>query len=174
MLVHLLTGEAKAYHTELSDHLASRFHVRKVSDDIDPHFTLKAPFETEQVEEIQDIVSSFVQKEAPEAFTLGGINNFGGKVIYMDAKAPKQTHMLIQRLQDQLKAVSWLHFYPTEFPVTLHATLCYGNNKQHGAEILAYLKKLKIPEFECTLDHVALMERHDRWEVVERYNMKNE
>lgn len=169
MLAYMLEGDAKAHHLELSDRLAERFRLRPVSRKNDPHITLKAPFDTEDIHEIDNVVTAFTQKESPEELAIGGFDLFPKRVVYMNVRAPKQTHMLVRRLQDQLRNVAWLPFGPKEFPLQLHATLCYAKKPEQTKEILSYLKKEKPREFHCQLDAISLLEKHERWEVAETY-----
>lgn len=171
MLAYMLSREAKEYHLELSDRLAKRFRLTPVSSRIDPHLTLKAPFGADDISDVRKVLKRFVQKEVSEPLTLTGINYFPKRVVYMDVQAPKQTYMFLRRLQDQLRNVSWLSFSSYEFPLTLHATLCYTKNPQQVKEILSYLGKEKISEFELELDNVTLLEKGVRWEAVETYSI---
>jgi len=174
LIAHMLEGEAREYHTDLSDRLAERFGLDRVSSRINPHLTLKAPFEAESAEEIERILVSFAEKERAKPMTLGGFRDFDGKVIYLDVSAPKETHMQIRRLQDKLRAVPWLTFNAYEFPVTLHATLCYPKSPEHGKEILSYLerseKKRMFPDL--SLDNITLLLLRDRWEVVKEVRLR--
>ena len=130
LLAHMLEGEVKDYHVELSDRLAEQFALVPVSSRIDPHLTLKAPFETEDPSAIEAIVEAFAKKEKSEPFMLSSFHDFNKKVIYMAVDVPKQTYMLIQRLQDRLRSIPWLRFSHHEFPIKLHVTFCYPKNPQ--------------------------------------------
>lgn len=173
LLAYMIEGEARDHHLELSDRLAEQFKLAPVSSRIGPHLTLKEPFETDDPADVIETVRAFARKEAEEPLLLGGFNDFDERVIYMDVDAPKQTHMLVRRLQDQLRRVPWLPFSRKEFPIVLHATLCYPKNLQHAKEILSYLSDEKPKVFDLSLDHIALMVRgEERWETVERFRLK--
>lgn len=173
MLAYMLEGDAKQYHEELSRELSERFKLSWVGTRSDPHLTVKAPFEMDEKKQLTEVISlldTFTQKESPEPLMLRGFGDFRGKILYMDVSAPKQTHMLLRRLQDQLRNVSWLTFEKSEFPLTLHATLCRTRHPQQVKEMYAYLRKQKQQEFESSLDHIALLERGpERWQLRERF-----
>lgn len=172
LLAYLIEGEAKKYHLNLSNMLARKYRLDPVSSRIDPHLTLKAPFETDNSEEMAAIVRQFVKKERVEPLTLGGFGHFDGKVVYMDVHAPKQTYMQIRRLQDQLQKISWLQFDRYEIPITLHATLCYPKTKEQCGEIISSLTSEK-EEFELVLDNISfLKKRGDKWQLVQRFTIE--
>lgn len=172
-LAYLLPEPARSYHQSLSSELASAFRRPLVSARIQPHLTLKAPFETEdeaQVEEIVSIVRAFAQKETPEPAILRDVGHFNYRSLFYAVSAPKQTHMLVRRLQDRLRNVAWLPFFANEFPITLHATLVYTKHPQQGKAMLSYLAKKQLPEFPLALDHIALLRKSDdSWHEQERW-----
>lgn len=168
LIAHLIKGEAGAYHIALSDDIARRHRLAPTSVRIPPHFTLKAPFEMSDMAPIEEILAAFAADEHPEPYLLGGFGEFDGRVIYLAASAPKQTHMLLRRLQDRLRAVPWMTFKRTEFPLTLHATLVYAKSKEQTVEILSGLREHRT--FESSLDAVALLRNDsDRWQVLREY-----
>lgn len=175
LLAHLLPPEIATFHRQLSDELASQFRLSPVNDHIDPHLTLKAPFVTENTAHLAaltELLTTFTAKETPQSYTLSGMNHFRSKVIYYDVYAPKQTHMLIRRLQDQLRQLPWLTFQKNEFPLTLHATLCRPKHPQQGVQILKYLEKRDLPEYTSYLDSITLLERQsERWEPIQTFSI---
>ena len=172
LIAHMLSGEAANYHGELSDRVARERKLTPVRTRIEPHLTLKAPFDAEDVSRIENILEEFSHKELPQPYTLVGFESFDGKVLYMHVDAPKQTHMLVRRLQDQLRNVPWLTFKKTEFPVTLHATVVYPKSREQCKEILKDLQKEKF-RFDCQLYSIALLQKSiDKWELIKEYQLQ--
>lgn len=169
----MIEGEAKAYHIRLSNQLAEQFNLEPVLSRINPHFTLKTPFETENIDEVETIVETFVKREKCEPITLTGFSDFFKRnVIYMSAEAPKQTYMLIRRLQDQLRSISWLKFQSNEFPIILHATLCYTKNVQQSKRIISLLLREKPFQFNLLLDSITLLQKDEgKWNLVRTFRI---
>jgi 2'-5' RNA ligase len=170
LIAHLLSGDAADYLRALSDAIAEKRKLISPTERIDPHLTLKAPWNAEDTSAIEPILEAFAAKEKPQPFTLGGFDQFRGKVIYMKASAPKQTYMMIRRLQDQLRAVPYLTFKKTEFPITLHATICYPKTPESAQEILHELRKQETT-FDCSLDTITLLQKQTRWEPLREYEL---
>ena len=172
MLACMIEGKAKVYHIGLSKRLAEQFNLVPISLSIDPHVTLKAPFETENPDEVEAVVETFVAREKSEPLTLTGFSDFRKKVVYMSVEAPKQTHMLVRRLQDQLRGIPWLKFISNEFPLTLHATLCYTKNARQSKRIISLLLREKPFQFNLLLDNVALLRKQrGKWNVVRTFRV---
>ena len=181
LIAYPIRGEAGTYHAVLSNALAERFKLEPITSRIDPHLTLKAPFdapplysnsrelENSHIRDIENLLEVFTKKEKPLPLRLEGFNYFDGNVLFMDAHAPKQTHMLTRRLQDQLRHIPSLTFKRTEFPLTLHATLCYPKNPQQTKEILHYLQHERAG-FDLVLDTIAILEKSGpRWHIVREF-----
>lgn len=143
---------------KLSDCLAAAYHLTLVRARIDPHLTLKAFFEAKNIGEIERILEAFTKKERPEPLTLSGFDHFNGRVIFMNVATPKQMHMLVRRLQDQLRKIPWLTFRRTEFPLTLHATLCYPKSPEQAREVLSSFRREKT-SCELMLDRITILSK---------------
>ena len=178
MIAHLLEGEAKEFHRELSQRLSERFRLEWVGNRIDPHLTLKAPFTIPPegtLADIEAILAGLANKETPQPFTVDGVDDFNGRSIHLSVQAPKQTHMLVRRLQDKLRQIPWLTFFRSEFPITLHATLCRPRQPQHAREIMAYLRKVRFSAFHESLDAFSLLALDEgRWSVRQRYLLRGD
>jgi 2'-5' RNA ligase len=171
-IAHVLKGEAAAYHRELSNTIAKQRKLAPLCTRVPPHLTVKAPFAAQDISKLRDTIISFAQKEPAQPFTLSGFDHFGGKALYMRVEAPKQTHMLIRRLQDRLRAIPWLTFSQKEFPVILHATIVYPRTLEQCKEILHDLRKQE-PVFECTLNSIAILRKPDKvWNIDVEYQLE--
>ena len=170
----MLSGEARAYHENLSRALASAYRLRPVTANIDPHLTIKAPFDALSTDmfDVETTVERFVRTQSPLTYTLKHFSNFDDRVVYMDVEAPDETSSFIQELKDELKQILWLEFKPHESDTKLHATLCYPKYGPKAEEIVNYLNERGGKEFTCTLDTIALLKKDDkRWEVFKEYKL---
>lgn len=166
----MLEGEAKAFHEAKGNELAERFRLIPTSLRNAPHLTLKAPFETDDVTPVDDLLDAFSMREHPQPFTLSGVGAFDLRVIYHGATFPDATRELVERFQDSLRTLPWLTFSPTETPITPHVTIAYPKNRIQAKDILARVTEESLPTFEVSLNHVALLHKPgNRWEVLRTY-----
>jgi 2'-5' RNA ligase len=173
VITYAIPGEAADLHVQLTHEMAAQFGIRNVADDIVPHFTLKAPFETDDIGPVDQILRNVASNEFPMPVTLGGIDTFNNRVIFMDAHAPSETHTLIRRLQDELRTLAWLPFYPTEDAIRLHATLGYANDAPHAERMCSWLRAQNIPAFSLSIDALTLLVRGEtRWEMHTVYPLR--
>lgn len=196
MIAYMIRGEAGEYLLALGNRLAEEFKLAPISVRIDPHLTLKAPFECPQllsnsprtttpcvvvrgsrepedsrIREIENIVEAFARGETPRPMRLEGFAHLKGKVVHMVVHAGGGTHLMIRRLQDQLRGVSWLDFKRTEFPLTLHASVCYPKSPEHAKEILHALRR-EHTAFDFSIDSIAILCRKERWEMWREFPLR--
>lgn len=172
MIAHMIGGEAKEYHKNLSNVLASAYHLRSVTLQIDPHLTFKAPFDalSSDLDEVVRLVQKFVSVQSPFPYTLKGFGSFDDRTVYMDVAAEEELVTVVQDLKEQLKHLPWIEYKPHEEETKLHATLCYPQDATQTQEILKRLNERGGKEFTCTLDTIALLKKDERrWEVIKEF-----
>ena len=173
MIAHMLKGDAKAYHANLSTVLASMYHLRPVTNIIDPHLTIKSAFEATEISEVEQIVSesSLFAEAAP--YMLKGFNAVADRLIFMNVEPSLEMNMVIQKIQNQLQNIPWLEFRSHEIPPKLHATLCFPKSRTQRDDMLERLRKVEhAPSFECMFDNIAILKRGERrWEILKEYSI---
>lgn len=172
MIAHMIEGEAKEYHENLSRALASVYKLRPVTANIDPHITLKAPFDALSTDlfDIERLIDRAVRAKSPLAYTMKGFGNFDGRVTYMSVEAPEETLAFVKSVRDELRDIPWLEFKPHEENSRLHATLAYPKDMAQAEEMITKLTERGGKEFVCTMRGIALLRRGERrWEVFKEY-----
>ena len=177
MIVHLVKDEAKEYLWNLSRVLSSFYRLRPPVANIDPHLTLKSPFDALSTDlfDIERILDRYARSNNPSSYTLNGFGAFDNRVIYMNVEAPDETKKLFQGLKDELKEIPWLDFKPHEDTTTLHSTICYPRIAEQSTILLEKLTKRGGKTFDCTVDSIALMKKGERrWELYKEYKLGND
>ena len=146
--------------------------MRPVTERIDAHLTLKAPFETDSIFEVEEIIESFAERSTPQPMTMNGFGRFENRVLYMDVQAPEDTLTSISTFQDMLLRIPWISFRDYETPPKLHATLCYPRSKTQADEIYAKLTDKDSRSFEIMFDNIAILKRGPRrWETFNEFKI---
>lgn len=174
MIAHMIPGEARDYHVNLSRALASAYRLRPVTAHIDPHLTIKAPFDalSTDLNDAVHVVQRFIASRTPFPYTLKNFGSFDDRVVYMNVEAGNELITLIEALKEELKQIPWLEFKPHEEETKPHATLCYPKDAAQAQEIVSRLSGRTGREFTCTFDTVALLKKGERrWEVVKEFHL---
>lgn len=174
MITHMISGDAKKYHENLSRAVAQAYHLRPVTANIDPHLTVKAPFDalSSDLFEVERLIGRFVDAHSPVSYTLSGFGNFGDRVVYMDVTAPAEIVTAVEDFKSKLKKLPWLEFKPHEEDTKFHATLAYPKDEAQTKEMVERLNGGNAPLFTSTFDTIALLKKGERrWEVVREYHL---
>jgi len=173
MIAHMIGGEAKEYHENLSRALASAYRLRPVTANIDPHITIKAPFDALSTDlyDIERSMDRFVRTRSPLGYTLKNFGNFDDRVVFMDVDAPAPTLDFVRELKEELRQTPWLEFKPHEESTKLHSTLCFPKDAVQTEEIVRTLTLRGGRAFACTMSSIALLKRGERrWEMYKEFH----
>lgn len=174
MIAHMLSGDAKKYHENLSNILAQAYRLRPVTANIDSHLTFKAPFDalSSDLPHIEKIIQECTQHISTSSYIMHGFGSFDDRVLYMDVHASEEMNNAIQYVKERLAEVPWLEFKPHEKDTKTHATLCYPKNAEQTGIILSRLLERNAPTFTCTFDTLALLKKGERrFEIMREFSI---
>lgn len=173
VIVCLIYGEALEYHEKLVSNICSSFNVKRQR--LPAHFTIKAPFETDKIEELEAFTADFCNKNNSTPITIKDFAHFRDNVIYMDILPSADAISVHNTYIDMLKEVHWLEWKKNEgkskvFHCTLVSKLPSGAFK----EIWNYISELKC-FFKLYFDNISLLRwEKDKWVLYKQYKFKNE
>ena len=177
MIAHMILGDAKDYHVNLSRALASAYRLRPVTANIDPHITVKAPFDALSTDlyDVERLIDRYVRTKSPLSYSMKGFGNFDGRVVYMNVDAGDEVLEFIKGLKDELHDIPWLEFKPHEEDSKLHVTLAYPKDAPQADEIVAKLTERGGKEFTGTINSIVILRKGERrWEMFKEYKFGGE
>ena len=162
---HIIRGRAGAYHDALRKEISETFHTYPLHEKIPPHITLKAPFKTKSIGEVEKLLELFAPKQTPSTITLSGFGHFSNRVIYIDVNASTKSMRTIKDLKYKLMQLKWLHFEQYEISKKLHTTVAMRDIQTKFNHIWNFIKDDE-PYFEISFDSIAFL-KHDgkRWNI---------
>ena len=174
-IAYLLKGKAEKYHRDLAKKISEKFKLKLLSERIPAHFTLKAPFETEKIGEIEKVIERVSVRHKAAKLRMGGFSQFHKRVVFLDAKAiMKATIVEIHKdLIRELKKIKWLKWRGRyDGKLSLHATLAY-TTKRNFDDIWAFLSEQEKKQFDAMFDNIAIMKKVDgKWRVYKEYSLR--
>ncbi|MCX6713355.1 MAG: 2'-5' RNA ligase family protein [Candidatus Vogelbacteria bacterium] len=170
LIAYMLSGVAKLNHQKLSDEIAQAFRLTPVRRLIEPHLTLKVPFETDRdLADLRQTLADFVCGRSASSLILGGYGTFGGRVVYQDVQPSVGAGQLVMEFLADLGQLPWLKFEPFDLEdKKLHATLAYPTDRAQARKIIGTLPAGVV--YPIRLDNLTLLVRGpEKWEVLEEY-----
>lgn len=171
VIVCLLNDEVKQFHASLVEDVCGKFNV--MPQKLSAHFTIKAPFESEDISDIIKITSNFYEKHNSEEVELEGFGHFRNDVIFMDvipsANAIRTNELFINDLK-KCKNLTWKR---NEFKEKkYHCTIVSRRISSQFYEIWEYVNKRKY-YYKTSFNNITIMIWKDNtWKVYKQFYLK--
>lgn len=165
VIVYLIKGEAKKYQKNLINELSRKFKIKNLNNHIPPHITFKEPFTTNNIKEIEDIITNICKQSKKYPVKIKGFGNFYKKVLFLDVRLSFKARRVYKRLLKELKKVKWMHWGKYDGLGTFHSTIAYTKNKKQFSNIMEYLFGRK-PSYNLEFDNITLLKEVGKnWRV---------
>ncbi len=166
-IAHLVGGRAKTYHEALTRELTKRFHTVPLHERVEPHVTVKIPFETDEagIADVERVLRSFIRNERAVPISFSGFGRFGFRTVYLDIEKNREAVSLVRRAITVLhENIPWMPRINHEGN-KLHASVARFLSRRQFRRIWRELAHLH-PRFESALDNVAILRKEGKTWIV--------
>ncbi len=173
----LLPREVEEYHHRLVSEVAEKFDLEIAKrENLPAHFTLKYSFETDRIQELEQLIKEFVKRKK-QPIRIGGFGGFAHKVVFIDIKPTENARKLFIKLFRQLKTRPWMQWdkFDSE-TLHFHATLAKEVNDKYD-EVIEFLKG-KEKYFDSFFDNISIIEFEKtdgvitEWDIYRRFALE--
>lgn len=170
VLVCIIGGEVLNFHKEITSSVCCKFNKRPQK--LPAHFTIKAPFETNKIDEMIKILDEFSKNEKREHIKIHGFGKFREDVVYMNVKLSDEAKKIHDELIDELSKISWIDFKPNEGKNKIfHCTIVSRRIRDKFKEIWEYVNQYEC-SFESYFDNISLyIWNNNTWELYKKYDL---
>lgn len=173
VLVCNVKGEAAKLNEKLASDIKYKFKAGRSK--LPPHFTIKAPFETEEenVIELKNLLNTFSKKFNAEDMYIRGFSRFRKDVIYMPVELSDEGKIVNDKLIEELSRLKWLKWKPNEGKdKVFHCTIVSKRVKDNFDDIWDYVNKYKC-DFKSSFDNILLyVWENNTWVVDHEYTLE--
>jgi 2'-5' RNA ligase len=173
---YLIEGEAAYYYNYITTELSEKFHIKNLSERIQPHFTIKPPFESDNIEEFKKLLSQITadQKVFPICLKNFGRYSTDSPTFFISGNALKNNLKQIETIVDQLEPYGNNKKSLFKRPITLHCSVARHLLTEQSEEIWNYLQTLPPPQFDLKFDNLAFFRwKNTHWEIDEIFRFKD-
>ncbi len=173
-IFYLIKGEAKKYRDKLVKEVGPKFGERYVLESKLPaHITLKVPFETKRIKEVEKVLKEFIEKNKVSKIKIIGFGHFRKFVAFLNFKFSKTALTTQKKLIRKLGKIKGIEIRESDKKWKPHATIAYGNKKETFNKIWSYLKTLEKPNFDLIFDNITIMKQFGKyWKVHKEFKLK--
>lgn len=171
VIVCLIKDEALEFHEKLVADVCTRFMVKRQR--LPAHFTIKAPFETDKIKEIEKLTEDFCIQHSKSNITLRDYGHFRESVVYMNVQPSKESIKIHDQYIDKLSEIKWLQWKGNEGKGRIfHCTVVSKLFKDKFKEVRDYVNKFPFC-FEQYFDNITILcwER-DRWVTYKEFTFR--
>ncbi|MCY6371352.1 2'-5' RNA ligase family protein [Clostridium ganghwense] len=170
VVVCLLKGETLRFHETLVSDVCTRFKVQRQK--LPAHFTIKAPFEADNIEELEKVTKEFCNINYKTTIKIKGFNSFRNNVVFMDIFPSNEAVEVHDKYIDELQKLDWLSWKEHEGKnKKFHCTIVSRRISSKFNEIWEYVNKFN-PKFDLYFDNIAiLIWKNGRWETYKEYKL---
>jgi len=175
-IVCLLKGKTKEYQENLMSDISDKFGIENLNNKIMPHITLKSPFETEDISELENRLETFARKNRSSEILINGFGSFNDNVLYLDAEFSDKAKKTFRRFNKKIEDLDYIDFHEYDkMEENFHSTLAIIKDRNKFNKIKNYLENNYSPEFNMDFDNVAVIKRPElerEWQIDKIYNLK--
>lgn len=173
-IFYVIKGKAGRFQQKLAKIVGPRFGENYlIENPLPPHVTLKQPFRTTQIKNLEKIIKDFVKTQKPTKVKIRGFGNFDRFVAFMKVEFTKDGCRTQRQLFERLKSIKGFRIRKFDKHFNPHATIAYGNTKKKFNEIWDYLKTLEKPHFDFLFDNITIYKKPGKyWKIHKEFKIK--
>lgn len=172
VIVCLLKGDILKFHEKLVEDVCREFKVERQK--LPAHFTIKAPFESDNIKELEEITSEFCRRNVKTPMKVNGLGHFRDNVVFMDIHPSNKAIEIHDDYIDELKGLHWLEWKNNDGKnKKFHCTIVSKRIKDKFNMIWDYVSDFS-PNFQFNFDNISiLIWENGRWETYKEYMFKD-
>jgi len=173
-IAFIIKGSASKYHQKLVKEVGPKFGERRIVDQKNKsHITLKYSFETDNIEEIENIIKKVVKNHNKQKIVFGGFGNFKRFVAYWNPELSKDATAIQKDLIKELRKLKWLEIEGRDSQWKPHSTISFGFSKKSFVGIWNYLNSLEKKEFIVYLDNITILKKPRKyWKIYKSFKIR--
>lgn len=147
-------GEAGDFNNRLRKEVYEKLGAK--SSSLPAHMTLKAPFDEDDITELEKSLEVFCKREKAQPFKIEGYDHFDDRVIYMKVNMSVEGQAMHDRLIDKMSEVPYICFDKKDGKDKIfHVTV---SSKKIGPiydQLWDYVHQYPC-QFDCLFDNISI------------------
>ena len=170
VIVSVVKGPAGNFNNNLRKEVFEKLGAK--SSKLPAHFTIKAPFEADDISDLDKVLQDFAQNHKAQDYKIKGYNHFDNRVIYMDVHMNKKSKLLHDELIEELEKLPYIHFKNHDYKdKVFHVTISSKKIQKIYDELWEYVNNIPC-DFDCKFDNVSVFKWEDNtWLLYKEYLM---
>lgn len=171
VVVSVVKGPAGEFNNDLRKDVFSKFCAK--SSKLPAHFTIKSPFESDDISQLECILSEFSSHHNKTDYKISGYNSFGNRVIFMNVLMSKDGKIIHDKLIDSLSNIPYIKFDNKDGRDKIfHVTISSKKIQNIFSVLWDYVNQIPC-EFNCEFDNICIYRwDNNTWNLHKEYLLK--
>lgn len=171
VIVSVTKGNAGDFNNRLRKNLFEKFGAK--SSKLPPHFTIKSPFESEDLSALENMLQKFCNSNPISKYKIDGYEHFDDRVVYMKVLMSPQGKIIHDKLISELEKFKYIKFNNHDGKDKIfHVTLASKKINKIYKDIFNYVTPIPC-SFDCTFDNISIFKwQDDTWVLHKEYLFK--
>ncbi|MCT4544637.1 MAG: 2'-5' RNA ligase family protein [Vallitalea sp.] len=170
VIVSVVKGNAGDFNNNLRKEVFEKFKAK--SSKLPAHFTIKAPFESDDINDLESILDNFSKSYNSSEYKIKGYDHFDDRVIFMKVLMSDEGKIIHDKLIDDLNKINYLDFSKEDGKdKVFHVTISSKKIRNIFNKLWDYV--FLIPcDFDCHFDNICIYKWVDNtWVLHKEYSL---
>lgn len=168
VIASVVKGDAGNFNNNLRKEVFEKFKAR--SSKLPAHFTIKAPFESDDIITLEKTLYEFCKCHSSEDYKIKGYDNFDDRVIFMKVLMSDEGKAIHDELIDDLSNIDYLDFSKEDGKdKVFHVTISSKKIRNIFNDLWDYVSSIPC-DFDCSFDNICIYKWVDNtWVLHKEY-----
>ena len=168
VIVSVVKGKAGNFNNNLRKEVFQKFGAK--SSKLPAHFTIKAPFESNYIKDLENVLDNFSKNYKSTPYKIKGYDRFDNRVIFMKVLMSKEGQEVHAKLIDNLSKVPYINFDSHDGKDKIfHVTISSKKIQKIFNDLWDYVTTISC-DFDCTFDNICIYKWEDNtWKLHKEY-----
>ena len=158
VIVIIVKNKAGEFNNNLRKDIFEKFKAK--SSKLPAHFTIKSPFESEDISDLENVLSKFVANHSSEPYKIKGYSRFDNRVIFMNVIMSQGGKRMHDELIDSLNKIPYINFDSKDGKNKIfHVTISSKKIQNIFPTLWDYVNQFPC-DFDCIFDNICIY----KWE----------
>lgn len=170
VIVSVVKGNAGNFNNNLRKEVYEKFNAK--SSKLPAHFTIKSPFETDNIDELEYALNEFCNKTSSSSYKIDGYDHFDDRVIFMKVLMSNEAKSIHDSLIDTINTISYINFNKSDGKDKIfHVTISSKKIKNMFNVLWDYVNSIPC-KFDCKFDNISIYKwENNTWILHKEYKL---
>ena len=171
VVVSVVKDNAGNFNNNLRKEVYEKFSAK--SSKLPAHFTIKSPFETNDISELDSLLEKFCNENFSVPYKIKGYDHFDDRVIFMKVNMSEEGKILHDKLIDKMSTIDYINFDKLDGKNKIfHVTISSKKIKNIFNDLWNYVNKIYC-NFDCIFDNISIYKwQNNTWLLHNEYKLK--